>query len=396
MARRFRIGVAGGGVVGSLVAAGLTDRDDVEVICCERSPRGAQLDAGTGLNIGPNAVKALRLFLPNVADHLMAGALPWSGWTISLTDGTPLARFELGQLADNPGLRIGWAELNARLRASAGSAIRYGTEIVAAGQTGDLPSMQMRDESGSNRIEDLDLLIAADGRYSLVRDSLLAPDPIQHPGIALFRLLCAAPADCPIDDYAQWFNGPNRLLAFRIPGDLVYCAGSFPLQGDSPIPQSMKHPAAIRALFVPDSGRVTECVRFLLDTIANDGTQLHWARLQERETRLIGASRVVLAGDAAHPMLPTLGQGATQSIEDACVLVDEIRHALADGTELSAVPQRFAARRQQRIDFVTDFSREATDTMLAGADPVAGTARKLEPAFLAKLQQLYHDAPRPR
>lgn len=382
--------------MGSLVAAGLAEQDHVEVICCERSPRGAQLDAGTGLNIGPNAVKALRLFLPDIANHLRAGALPWSAWTVALTDGTPLARFDLGQLADNPGLRIGWAELNARLRASSGSAIRYGTEVIAAGQAGELPFMQMRDENGAHRIDDLDLLIAADGRYSLVRDSLLAPDPTQHPGIALFRLLCAVPADCPIDDYAQWFNGPNRLLAFRIPGDLVYCAGSFPLQGNTPIPEPMKRPAAIRALFVPASGIVTECVRFLLDTIANDGAQLHWARLQERETRLVGASCVALAGDAAHPMLPTLGQGATQSIEDACVLVDEIRHALADGSELSAVPDRFAARRQQRIDFVTGFSREATDTMLAGADPVAGTARKLEPAFIAKLQQLYRDAPRPR
>lgn len=388
--------MAGGGVVGSLVAAGFADRDDVEVICCERSPQGAQLDAGTGLNIGPNAVKALRLFLPDVASHLSSGGLPWSDWTIALTDGTPLAQFDLGQLADNPGLRIGWAELNARLRASAGSTIRYGTEVVAAGQTEDRPFMQMRDDSGTYEIDALDLLIAADGRYSLVRDSLLAPDPIQHPGIALFRLLCPAPADSPIDDYAQWFNGPNRLLAFRIPGNLVYCAGSFPLQGDTSIPESMKLTDAIRALFVPASGATAESVRFLLDAIGDDEAQLHWARLQERETRLVGASRAVLAGDAAHPMLPTLGQGATQSIEDACVLVDEIRHALADGVELNVVPERFAARRQKRIDFVTGFSRDATDTMLAGADPVAGTARKLEPAFLEKLQQLYRDAPRPR
>tara|TARA_R110000868_G_scaffold284552_9_gene545017 strand:- start:158 stop:1348 length:1191 start_codon:yes stop_codon:yes gene_type:complete len=396
MIPRFRIGVAGGGVVGSLVAAGLADRHDVEVICCERSPQGAQIDAGTGLNIGPNAVKALQLFLPEVASHLSAGALPWADWTVALTDGTPLARFDIGQLADNPGLRIGWAELNARLRDSAGSAIRYGTDVIAAGRTGERPFMQVRDDSGTHGIDALDLLIAADGRYSLVRDSLLAPDPTQHPGIALFRLLCPAPAECPIDDYAQWFNGPNRLLAFRIPGDLVYCAGSFPLQGDTSIPEPMKHPDAIRALFVPASGAVAECVRFLLDAIGDDEAQLHWARLQERETRLVGAHRVVLAGDAAHPMLPTLGQGATQSIEDACVLVDEIRRALADTTELSVVPERFAARRQKRIEFVTDFSRDATDTMLAGADPIAGTARKLEPAFLANLQQLYRDAPRPR
>lgn len=397
MSRRVRIGVVGGGIVGSLVAAGLARRDDVEVICCERSAQGMQIDAGTGLNIGPNGVKALRLFLPEVAESLVAASLPWSEWTVALTDGTPLARFDLGQLADNPGLRIGWAALNAGLRASAGTVLRYGTDVIGAGHDGDSPYIDVRTESGgTSRIEDLDLLIAADGRYSVVRDNLLAPDPTEYSDIALLRLLCPAPDHCPIDDYAQWFNGPNRLLAFRIPGDRVYCAGAFPLPGDGTLTEAMKDPLAISALFMPPSGYVSPAVRFLLDAILDSGGRLHWARLQERATRLVGASRVVLAGDAAHPMLPTLGQGATQSIEDACVLVDEIRHALADGGQLHNIPSQFAARRRQRIDFVTGFSREATDTLHAGADPVAGTARKLEPAFLRKLQQLYRDVPRPK
>ena len=47
-------------------------------------------------------------------------------------------------------------------------------------------------------------------------------------GVCLFRLPFPAGADRPIDDYGQWFNGPNRLLAFRVPGDFVYCAGSIP------------------------------------------------------------------------------------------------------------------------------------------------------------------------
>lgn len=397
MSRRVRIGVVGGGVVGSLVAAGLAGRDDVEVICCERSAQGMQIDAGTGLNIGPNGVKALRHFLPEVAESLVAASLPWSEWTVALTDSTPLARFELDQLADNPGLRIGWAALNTRLRASAGAAIRYGTDVIAAGQDGDSPFIDLRVDSGeTHRIDDLDLLIAADGRYSVVRESLLASDTTEYTDVALLRLLCLAPADCPIDDYGQWFNGPNRLLAFRIPGDRVYCAGAFPLPGGGTLTDAMKDPLAISALFIPPSGQVSPAVRFLLDAILGSGGRLHWARLQERATRLVGASRVVLAGDAAHPMLPTLGQGATQSIEDACVLLDEIRHALAGGGALQDVPAQFAARRQQRIDFVTGFSRDATDTMRAGADPVAGTARKLEPAFLSKLQQLYRDVPRPR
>jgi hypothetical protein len=47
------------------------------------------------------------------------------------------------------------------------------------------------------------------------------------------------------------------------------------------------------------------------------------------------------------------------------------------------------------VKFVVDFSREATDTMLAGADPVAGALKKLEPAFQNRLARLYRDAPAP-
>jgi salicylate hydroxylase len=40
-----------------------------------------------------------------------------------------------------------------------------------------------------------------------------------------------------------------------------------------------------------------------------------------------------------------------------------------------------------------DFSRDATDTMLAGADPVAGSLHKNDPVFLGKLRRLYDDVP---
>ena len=49
------------------------------------------------------------------------------------------------------------------------------------------------------------------------------------------------------------------------------------------------------------------------------------------------------------------------------------------GRASRSVPERVDERRRERVRFVVDFSREATDTMLAGADPVAGTLKKLEP-----------------
>ena len=63
-ARRPRIVVAGAGVAGSLIVSGLRERTDCEVIGLERVGADDHSEAGTGLNIGPNAMKCLGLHLP--------------------------------------------------------------------------------------------------------------------------------------------------------------------------------------------------------------------------------------------------------------------------------------------------------------------------------------------
>jgi 2-polyprenyl-6-methoxyphenol hydroxylase-like FAD-dependent oxidoreductase len=107
------------------------------------------------------------------------------------------------------------------------------------------------------------------------------------------------------------------------------------------------------------------------------------------------SGRLLLLAAAAHPMVPTLGQGATQAIEDACVAAKEMEAALDAGKPFRSVPDRVANRRTERVQFVSTLSREASDTMLRGADPVAGAAWKQEAGFQRSLERLYRDAPSP-
>ena len=105
---------------------------------------------------------------------------------------------------------------------------------------------------------------------------------------------------------------------------------------------------------------------------------------------------VLYLGDAAHGMVPTLGQGANQAIEDACIAADHIATAFAAGSRsprewLTAI----ALERSTRVRFVMDFSLDASDTMLDGADPVAGSLHKTKPDFLAKLSRVYRGGPGP-
>ena len=390
-----RVVVVGAGIAGSLIVAGLAGRDDIELICLERVAPDDHAEAGTGLNVGPNAMKCLAAHLPESAAAITANSLPWSRWEISLTDGRVLMDLPLDTVADNPGIRIRWAELYRLLRRPIAGQITFNAELTGCTR-GSAVTWRDRTTSNTHELADIDLLIAGDGRYSLIRDHVLGGPEVPHfHGVCLYRVLFPAGADCPIDDYGQWFNGPNRLLAFRVPGDFVYCAGSFPIPPGGGIPDEMKTADFLGRIYRPDEGEPSPQAAFLIAAITRHVESIHWARLQQGSVAYGREPGVLLVGDSAHPMVPTLGQGATQACEDACVVVEEIRLALTAGRPLATVSERVEARRAERIRFVVDFSFEATDTMLAGADPVAGTLKKNEPAFRRKLERLYRDVPLP-
>ncbi|TNC07292.1 FAD-dependent monooxygenase [Methylobacterium terricola] len=389
-----RIVIAGTGIAGTVTAHGLA-RSPAEVICLERSAAGDQAEAGTGLNIGPNAMTALRLYLPDLAGTLAAAGLPWRRWTAALTDGTPLLDLDVADLAGVPGLRIRWAELYRILRR--GLPVRYGCEATGVVRQADgRASVRVATPAGPEIIRDVDLVVAAEGRYSRLRRLIAGLSQPRHLGVVMYRTLWEAGPGCPIDDYGQWFNGPNRLLAFRVPGDLVYCAGTFPLEPpDAPVPAAMKDAEILRGLYRPDSGPPSREAGYLIEGVARHVDTIHWARVQE-ETILYAPAGwpVVFLGDAAHPMIPTLGQGATQSIEDGCSTADAIRAALASGA-IAAVPEAVEARRSGRARFALDLSRAASDTLLAGADPIEGTREKAGPDFRSALVRLYRDVDPP-
>ncbi len=393
--RRPRIAIVGAGVAGAIAARGLAALGTVDVTCFERAGESDHSEAGTGLNVGPNAVTALRAHLPDLARTVVAASIPWRRWTVDLTDGTRLFDLDLADVADDFGFRIRWAELYRILRD--GVAIRYGAEVEGATRApGGRVRLAWTGPDGPIT-EDFDLVVAADGRYSRIREARVGPPAPRHLGVSMYRVLLPAGRDCPIDEYGQWFNGPNRLLAFRVPGEAIYCAGAFPLDTpDGAIPDAMKTPDALRRLYTPATGAPSPEAAFLIDGLAARVPEIHWARVQEDEIAFaVPGWPILLVGDAAHPMIPTLGQGATQSVEDGCVVIDAVAEAIARGRPLSAVPGIVEARRRERVRFVMDFSRDASDTMLAGQDPVAGTLAKREPDFQDRLRRLYRDVPRP-
>ncbi|MCK1713417.1 MULTISPECIES: NAD(P)/FAD-dependent oxidoreductase [unclassified Bradyrhizobium] len=392
----MRIVIVGAGVAGCLMARRLSRLDGVEVICLERVARDDHSEAGTGLNVGPNAVKAVKAIDPELADLITASSYLWHNWRISLTDGTVLFDLPLADVADGPGWRIRWSELYRVLRAAAGDRVSYGCEIAEIGRDAADPrktSIAWIQNGKTRRLDDIDLLIAADGRYSAVRRAISGEPEVRQTGVAIFRLLVADTAGGLIDDYAQWFNGPNRLLSFKVPPGHIYVAGTFPIHPEAPIADNLKTQEALRTAYAPRNAEPSPQARWLIDTVCENVADTHWARMQEH-TLLYRADgcNVLYLGDAAHGMVPTLGQGATQALEDAANAAALITRRHQDGkADVAGWLADIEALRQERMRFAMAFSLEATDTMLEGTDPVEGTRHKNGAAFQNSLKALYRD-----
>jgi salicylate hydroxylase len=394
----MRIVIVGAGVAGGIMARTLSQLPGAEVICLERVARDDHSESGTGLNIGPNAVQALRLHDAELAAAITKASFPWHSWKVSLTGGRTLFDLPLANVANNDGWRIRWSELYRVLR-EATPCISYDCAITSAGPSPHNPAQSFIEwtQGGAEKcLDDIDLLIATDGRYSQMRRIFSGEPATRHVGVAISRLLVPDTSGGLIDDYEQWFNGPNRLLAFRVPPAHVYVASAFPIAPGEALPDHFRNPDFLRAAFTPVDAEPSDQARWLIDTICTNAADMHWARMQEHDVLYAEpTSNVLYLGDAAHGMVPTLGQGATQAIEDAAFAAGLIARAFAEGRrDPRQWPQAIEAAREDRMRFVMEFSLAATDTMLAGADPVAGTLHKTEPDFTAKLRRLYRDVPK--
>ncbi len=339
---KLRIAIAGAGVGGMTTAIAL-QAEGHEVTIFEQSRAFGRI--GADVNLTPNAVHALDGLGGGIGTRLRETAAR-PAYRISRTwdSGAETSRLPMSAAAEEkygaPQLTIHRADLLAALAAALKpGTIRFGVKVTGTEQDGDTAALLMVGDRHR-----ADLVIGGDGIHSPVRTSLFGPDAPLFTGLVSWRSVVprAAVAELPnLDSFTKWWGpGPDRqIVTFPLTrGEEVFVFATTPQtdwqEEGWTLPGDVAELRAAYADFHPEA-------RALLAACS----EVTRSALHVREPmRQWSQGRATLLGDAAHPMVPFMAQGACMAIEDAVVL------ARALGAASDDVPAALNAYEDARRD----------------------------------------------
>ena len=346
MTLQLNIGIVGAGIGGLTAAIALRARGHAVTVY----EQAAQfMRVGADINLTPNAVRALDGLGDTVAQGIRAsGAQPTFRISRDWDTGLETSRLPMGDTAEQrygaPQLTIHRADVLAVMaNAVPAECVVFSKRLRSLSQSD--AGVQLVFEDGQQALHDV--VLGADGIHSKVRTALFGEEQPRFTGVVSFRAV--VPTDKvrqvpEIEAFTKWW-GPNpqsQIVTFPLnQGRDTFI---FATTGqDSWQEESWTSPGDVNELrsfyrdYHPDA-------RALLDAC---DSVLKSALYEREPLPQWSVGRVSLLGDACHPMLPFMAQGAGMSIEDGVV----VARCLAQAQQLNDVApalQRYAAARQAR------------------------------------------------
>ena len=198
-----------------------------------------------------------------------------------------------------------------------GGMVTFGRACTGAAQDG----ATVRATFADGTAETGDLLIAADGRGSVVRDQLWGGDPAELTGWATWQGISPVPIDVTSSHRGVMISGRAGSCGLMPCGEgLLQWWFDQRWSPDAPRPASTV--AALRERFGGWAAPVPEVLAAVTD--AGTGFFPHY---RQRVPRAWGTGAMTVIGDAAHSMPPTRAQGANQALEDAWAMARALRAA---------------------------------------------------------------------
>jgi salicylate hydroxylase len=387
--------IAGAGI-GGLAAALFLARAGWRVTIADRET--VLHEVGAGLQLSPNATRVLgRLgLMPEFTDI----AVKPQEFVVRRHDGSVLNRSPMGRTSEArfgaPFLVIHRGDLQSvlkrRVEKTPGIELRLGRKIIEHRESETSVIGVFETASGEERIE-ADLLIGADGLWSRVRPLSGLPHPSLPQGKTAWRGLIpreAAPIFARETKVNLWL-GPNaHLVHYPVSGgEAVNVVAIIDEHWSEEGWMAAGDPDHLARLFHVWGRDARELIA------ASPGWN-RWALIDRAPESRWSRGRITLLGDAAHPMLPFLAQGASQAIEDAASLAAHLRSAKT-GREIAAGLQNYDKARIGRTARIQAAARRQGQIYhLAGPLAVArDLGMRLLPGkgLLARFDWIYdHDA----
>ena len=337
---RPRVAIVGGGI-GGLFAANAMIAHGLEVSVYEQAPELGEI--GAGFYVTPNSVRHLqRVGLGDEVEKW--GALVGEGSQYLRHDGSPIAPVQVTDAAGwNATYGMHRADFVDLLAAALPAGVVHCGYRGAGFEQGD-DTARVTFENGA--VVEADVIVAADGIHSTLRPNVFPPSsPVFH-GTISYRGLVAREKipDWPVDRWLMWAGPSKHFLVFPVRhGEIVNYVGFVPT--DEEMKESWSAPGdpdKLRAEFRGWDPRIEN----LLEKVEHT---FRWALYDREPLPTWTKGRLTLLGDAAHPMLPHLGQGANQAIEDGMALA-----VILSQTDRSSVPAALLAYEKLRRERVAE------------------------------------------
>jgi salicylate hydroxylase len=357
--------IAGAGIGGLAAACALLQRG-LRVTVLEQAP--APTEIGAGIQVSANGARAL--FALGLEQALQTVWCEPTGKEVRMwNSGETWKLFDLGAVSRErygaPYFMIHRGDLRRILHeAVAGldpSALRFGCRCI--GFTQDANGTTAHLESGEHVRGDA--LIAADGVHSAIRNSLVGEQHAQFTGCIAWRGLV------PVSKLPQrlrhpvgvnWIGPGGHVVHYLLRGGEILNFVGIVERGDWQV-ESWTAPGTIDECLCDFAGWHDD-VRFMIRHVE---TPYKWALLSREPLQHWSHGRVTLLGDAAHPTLPMMAQGANMALEDAIILA---RCVAAFRTD---VPAGLLAYERARIDRTSRLVRAANDNARRFHNPVLGS-----------------------